>query len=113
MNIIYHSTRFNIFEDSIDVEDMCAQIFDEIVYIDIFHQNNDLFAQWTFSSHVNFWFGFILATYDFLDDFDFLVREVRESFLNFEHFPSNISSVRLFSRYLSIRFFLLLVVFCF
>jgi len=103
-NIICHSTRFDVLEGSVDIKNIYTQIFDEVVHTDVFHWNDDLFVQGAFGGYTDFQLGFILTTNDFLDDFNFFVLEVRESLLDFECSPSNVSRVRLFGQYLSIRF---------
>jgi len=62
---------------------MHTRILDEVVYTSIIHWNNDLFMQWAFSGHVDLWFGLILTTYDFLNNFNFFILKVWESLFDF------------------------------
>lgn len=105
MDIIHHSARFDILKGMVDVKNMCAWIFDKTIHIDIFYWNYDLFMQRALGGHVNPKLWFVLTAYDFLNNFNFLVLKIWKSLLDFKHFPSNVSRVRLISWYLSIRFF--------
>ena len=82
-NIIYHNVRFDILENSVDVEHMHAWVLDEVICTNVIHWNNDLFVQRAFSGHVDLQFGLILTAYDFLDNFNFFALKVWESLFDF------------------------------
>jgi len=44
-----------------------------------------------FCGHIDSWFGFVdRPINDFLDEIDFLVREIREHFFDFQCVPSDV-----------------------
>ena len=104
MYIVCHNTRLDVFENLVDVDYMHTWILDKNVCIFAFYRNHDLFTRWSFNSHINFQFGFVLAINNFLYYFDFFVLEFRKGLLDFQCFPSNISGVSLPGRYLHIWF---------
>ena len=70
---------------------MWAQIFDELFAEFRVHQHNDLFVRRAFCGHIDSWFGFVdKPVNDFLDEIDFLVREIREHFFDFQCVPSDV-----------------------
>ena len=70
----------------IDVSCMKGEALYEGGYIVTTHGNNDLLSRWTFSSHLDVGFRFILAIDDVIDLADFLGIEGRECFLDFQNF---------------------------
>jgi len=80
----------NALEGSIDVNNMHARVFDEFFAKVAVHQHDDLLVGETFHGHIDFWFGLIVQTVnDFLNQINFLIGEIRECFLEFQHIPCN------------------------
>ena len=77
--------EFDTLESPIDIGDMRGCILSKSFTKITVHGDDNLFSRWTFGSHVESWFQFIVwAINDFLDGVNFLVRKIGESLLNFQ-----------------------------
>ena len=80
-----------MFLGSVQIRDVVATLFYELLYIVTIYQNNNLFSRWTFGGHVNTWFR-LTTTIATIDDFLYVLNlvslEREKSVFNLKSFHS-------------------------
>jgi len=69
---------------------MYARVLDKFFAKFTVHWHNDLLVGETFCGHIDSWFELVIQTInDFLNQINFLIGEIGEHFLEFQHISCN------------------------